>query len=64
MIKKLIKRDVTTTEILFSRTKDKEALQKKLNRKFIRINTCKENYDADYEIGRIQTILASLKNKN
>ena len=64
MIKKLIKRDVTTTETLFSRTKDKEALQKKLNRKFIRINTCKENYDADYEIGRIQTFLASLKNKN
>ena len=64
MIKKLIKRDVTTTEILFLRTKDKEELQKKLNRKFIRINTCKENYGADYEIGIIQTSLASLKNKN
>ena len=36
------------------------ALEKKLNCKFIRINTSRENYDADYEAGRIQTLLVAL----
>ena len=34
-----------------------------LDCKFIRINISKENYDADYEIGRIQTFISKLRNK-
>ena len=45
--------------------KRQEALQKKLNCKFIRINTCKENFDIDYEASRIQTFISQFKdNKN
>ena len=39
--------------------KRQEALEKKLNCKFIRINTSRENYDADYEAGRIQTLISN-----
>ena len=39
------------------------ALAKKLGCKFIRFNTNKENYNADYEIGRILTFILELKNK-
>ena len=35
--------------------KRQEALEKKLDCKFIRINTSKENYDAGYEISKMQT---------
>ena len=35
------------------------ALEKKLNCKFIRINTSRENYDTDYEAGRIQTFISN-----
>ena len=35
--------------------KRQEALEEKLDCKFIRINTSKENYDAGYEISKIQT---------
>ena len=35
--------------------KRQEALEKKLDCKFIRINTSKENYDARYEISKMQT---------
>ena len=40
--------------------KIQEALEKKLNCTFIRINTSKENYDADYEASRIQMLLVIL----
>ena len=43
--------------------KRQEALEKKLDCKFIWINTSKENYDADYEIDGIQTFISELKNK-
>ena len=42
---------------------EQKALEKKLNCKFIRINTSRENYDADYEAGRIQTFISN-SNKN
>ena len=40
-----------------------EAVEKKLDWKFIRINTSKENYDADYEISRILKFISEFKNK-
>ena len=43
--------------------KKQKALEKKLNCKFIRINTSKENYDADYEASQIQTFISNF-NKN
>ena len=43
--------------------KRQKALEKKLNCKFIRINTSKENYDADYEASRIQTFISKFKDK-
>ena len=51
---------VILTEILFLKKKD---FRKKLNCTFIRINTSKENYDADYEARRIQTFISNF-NKN
>ena len=45
------------------KNKMQKALEKKLNCKFIRINTSKENYDADYEASRIQTFISNF-NKN
>ena len=45
--------------------KKTEALEKKLNCTFIRINTSKENFDVDYEASRIQTFISQFKyNKN
>ena len=41
--------------------KRQEALEKKLNCKFIRINTSKENFDVDYEASRIQTFVSQFK---
>ena len=38
----------TDRELIFEQ-KRQEALEKKLNCKFIRINTSKENFDVDYE---------------
>ena len=51
------------TEILFFLKNRQEALKKKLDCNFIRINPSKENYDADYEIGRIQKLISEFKNK-
>ena len=42
---------------------EQKALEKKLNCKFIRINSSKENYDVDYEASRIQTFVSNF-NKN
>ena len=38
-----------------------EALEKKLNCKFIRINTSRENFDVDYEASRIQVFISQFK---
>ena len=43
--------------------KRQEALENKLNCEFNRINTSKENYDADYEASRIQTFISKFKDK-
>ena len=58
MIKKKQKhvgRDLTFKE------KRQEVLEKKLGRKFIRINTSKEGYDADYEASKIQIFISKFK---
>ena len=52
----------TDRDLIFEQ-KRQEALEKKLNCKFIRINTSRENYDADYKASRIQTFLSNF-NKN
>ena len=36
-------------------------LEEKLNCEFIIINTSKENYDADYEVSRIQVFISQFK---
>ena len=43
--------------------KRQEALENKLHFELIRINTSKENYDADYEGSRIQTFISKFKDK-
>ena len=50
------------TKTLFLRRKDKKYQEKKLGCEFIRINTNKR-YDKDYEIGRIQTFISKLKDR-
>ena len=50
------------TEILILK-KRQDALEKKPDCNFIRINPSKENYDAHYEIGRIQIFISGFKNK-
>ena len=56
---------VILIENLNLKKKRQEALEKKLNCTFIRINTSRENFDADYEASRIQTFISQFKdNKN
>ena len=50
----------TDRDLIFEEKRQK-ALEKKLNCTFIRINTSKENYDADYEVSRIQTFISQFK---
>ena len=52
----------TDRDLIFEKEREK-ALEKKLNCTFIRTNTSKENYDADYEVSRIQTFISNF-NKN
>ena len=52
----------TDRDLIFEE-KRQNTLEKKLNCTFIRINTSKENYDADYEASRIQTFISNF-NKN
>ena len=52
----------TDRDLIFEEKRQK-TLEKKLNCTFIRINTSKENYDADYEVSRIQTFISNF-NKN
>ena len=47
----------TDRDLIFEEKRQK-ALEKKLNCTFIRINTSKENYDADYEASRIETFIS------
>ena len=50
----------TDRDIIFEE-KRQRALVKKLNCEFIRINNSRENYDEDYEAGRIQTFISKFK---
>ena len=59
---KLMKK-IILTEILFLRRKDKKHYKKKLGCKFIRINTSKEGYNADYKASRAQIFISEFKNK-
>ena len=52
----------TDRDLIFEEKRQK-ALEKKLNCTFIRINTSKKNYDADYEASRIQTFISKFKDK-
>ena len=52
----------TDREVIFEEKRQK-ALEKKLNSEFIRINTSREDYDADYEASRIQTFISKFKDK-
>ena len=54
---------VILTGALSLKKKRQKALEKKLNCEFIRINTSRENYDADYEASRIQTFISKFKDK-
>ena len=50
----------TDRDIIFEE-KRQRALVKKLNCEFIWINNSRENYDEDYEAGRIQTFISKFK---
>ena len=52
----------TDRDLVFEQ-KRQEALEKKLNCKFVRINTSRENYDADYKTSRIETFISEFKDK-
>ena len=54
---------VILTGTLFLRRKDKKHQKKKLSCKFIRSNTSKEGYDADYEASRVQTFISKFKDR-
>ena len=56
------KKGLTDRDLIFE-NKRQEVLEKKLGRKFIRINTSKEGYNADYEASRIKTFISNLKNR-
>ena len=50
----------TDRDLIFEEKRQK-ALEKKLNCTFIRINTSRENFDADYEASEIQTFISQFK---
>ena len=52
----------TDRDLIFEEKKQK-ALKKKLGCKFIRINTSKEDSNADYEASRVQTFISEFKNE-
>ena len=56
------KKGHTDRDLIFEEKRQK-ALEKKLGCKFIRINTSKEGYDADYEVSRIQTFVSKFKDR-
>ena len=50
----------TDRDLIFEEERQK-ALEKKLNCKFIRINTSRENFDVDYKVSRIQVFISQFK---
>ena len=63
-------KDHTDRDLEYEKKKKKkkkrqEALEKRLNCTFIRINTGKDNFDVDYEVSIIQIFISQFKdNKN
>ena len=55
-------KDHTDRDLIFEEKRQK-VLEKKLNCKFIRVNTSRDNYDADYEASRIQAFISQFKDK-
>ena len=56
-----MKKKHASRNLIFEK-KRQEALEKKLNCEFIRINTSKR-YDQDYEIGRIKAFISKFKDR-
>ena len=52
----------TDRDLIFEEKRE-NTLEKKLNCQFIRINTSRENYDANYEASWIQTFISRFKDK-
>ena len=52
---------VVLIEILCLKKKKRKSTKKELNCTFIRINTSKENYDADHKASTIQTFISQFK---
>ena len=52
----------TDRDLIFEENRQK-SLEKKLACKFVRINTSKEGYDADYEARTIQTFISKFKDR-
>ena len=50
----------TDKDLIFEQKRE-EALEKKLNCTFIRFNTSKENFDVNYELGKIQMFISQFK---
>ena len=50
----------TDRDLSFEQKRQK-ALEKKINCTFIRINTIREDFDADYEASEIQTFISQFK---
>ena len=61
-LQKLIKKAILI-EILFLRRKYNKLQERTLGCKFIKINTSKVDYDANYGIGRIQTFISKFKDR-
>ena len=62
LVVKIDEKGHTDSDLIFEE-KRQEALEKELGCKFIRINTSKEGYDADYEASRIQTFISKFKDR-
>ena len=52
---------IHTDRGLIFEEKRQEALERKFGCKFVRINTSKEGYDADYKASRIQRFISKFK---
>ena len=59
-----MKKVILTETLLIFEEKRQKVLEKKLYCEFIRINTSKEDYDADYEASRIQAFIIKFKEKD
>ena len=56
-----MKKFILIETLFFKKKKKTKSTRKKFNCEFIRINTSRENYDADYEASRIQVFISQFK---